>query len=59
MADRRGNLGETSLALPKRGLAWRNVLTNETAQAELNGEGTRLALGAVLSSFPVGVFEST
>jgi (1->4)-alpha-D-glucan 1-alpha-D-glucosylmutase len=51
--------GDTSLALPKRGLAWRNVLTNETAQAELNGEGTRLALGAALSSFPVGVFEST
>jgi len=51
--------GDTCLTFPKAGPQWRNVLTGEIAHAELNGAGSRLAMGTVLSSFPVGVFESS
>jgi (1->4)-alpha-D-glucan 1-alpha-D-glucosylmutase len=48
---------DTTLTLDVPVAQWRNVITGETKHPLVERAGARLAVGAALATFPVGVFE--
>jgi (1->4)-alpha-D-glucan 1-alpha-D-glucosylmutase len=49
--------GDTRLTLPGGAAQWRNLLTGEAVAGEASGNATRVALSAVLATFPLALLE--